>query len=86
VGPELQREKGTGPGCQRRRGGEGARAAGLVAGLRGGQLGRISGPGEEEARKRGGWLGLSASRPSPRFFFFKFFSVFFSQFLFPKKL
>ena len=80
MGPERQREKGTGPGCQRGRGGEGACAAGLVAGLRGGQLGHVSGPGEEDARGgvlAGLWPG--SRELSPLFLFIFLFQFFFQK-------
>jgi len=80
-GSRVAAREGTGPVCQQQReGGEGVRArAGLLLGW-GEKLGRISGPGEEEVRGKGGWLGLSASRPSPLFFSFSFILSFPKQF------
>ena len=42
--------------------------------------------GEVGCMGRRGELGWALARAFPLFFFFKIFSVFFSQFLFPKKL
>ena len=84
MGPERQREKGTGPGCQRGRGGEGACAAGLVAGLRGGQLGHVSGPGEEEEEALTGGVTLAGLRPGSRELCPLFLFIFLFQFFFQK--